>query len=75
MSTQGISSFNPIRSTSFLDQAAQRSERSAALSGEEQNMIQQKFSRKSVALEFYEGSGSVRRERPTGRGGNIDITV
>lgn len=75
MKTQGLQSFQSVQKNSFLDQAKQQQKSPSELSGEEQKMINNKFTGKSIPLEFYEGSGSVRREQPAAKGSNIDFTV
>jgi hypothetical protein len=75
MKTQGFPSFGSLRKGSFLDQATQKKSPSAELSGEEEKMINKKFSGSTKPLQLYEGGGSVRQEQPTARGSNIDITV
>lgn len=75
MKTQGLQSLQSLQNNSFLDRATQKAEPSAELSGEEKKMIQSKFKGNNTTLEFYEGSGSVREEKPSARGSNIDITI
>lgn len=75
MKTQGLQSFQSVQNNSFLDQAMKQQESPSELSGEEQKMINNKFTSKSKPLEFYEGSGAVRKEQPAAKGSNIDFTV
>lgn len=75
MKTEGLQSFRSLKKSSFLDQATRGKSNSSELSGEEEKMISSKFNNSNTPLEFYEGSGSIRKEQPSSRGSNIDITV
>lgn len=75
MNSTGIQSFRSPRQSSFLEKAAEPKRSTAELSGEEQKMINNKFSGSAIPLEFYEGSGVVRTEQPAARGAKIDLTV
>lgn len=76
METRNISSFNQLRKSSLVEQAAEKPDRTEVpLSDDEQKMIKSRFSGKAVSLELYGGTGEKRNENPNARGSNIDLTV
>lgn len=75
MKTEGLQSFLGNRRSSLLERRQDVSAKTNELSNEEEKLISKKFKGKSRSLEFYEGSGSVRREQPAARGSNIDIRI
>lgn len=75
MKTEGVQSFLGLQRSSLLEQKQDISAKSKELSNEEEKMINTKFNRKPTSLEFYEGSGSVRREQPAARGSNLDLRI
>lgn len=75
MKTEGLQSFLGNRRSSLLERRQDVSAKTNELSNEEEKLISKKFKGKSHSLEFYEGSGSVRREQPAARGSNIDLRI
>lgn len=75
MKTEGVQSFQTLKRSSLLERKQDISANTPELSNEEEKMIDKKFNRKTTSLEFYEGSGTVRREQPAARGSNIDLRI
>jgi hypothetical protein len=75
MKTEGVQIFTGINRSSLLERKQDVSVKSQELSIEEEKMISTKFNRKTTSLEFYENSGSVRKEQPAARGSNIDLRI
>lgn len=75
MKTDGLQSFQSLQRSSLLQKREDLPVKTAELSNEEENMISKKFNRRTSPLEFYEGSGSVRREHPASKGSNLDLKI